>query len=75
MEDETPLHLLPGFTKTKYLLKQLKDYIANKTLAISLFTAQSAFLEFNELSFDYLLSNHITPIFKFYMYCQKKLLP
>ena len=43
MEDETSLYLFLACTKTKHLWKQLKEYMANETLALILLTPQSLF--------------------------------
>ena len=44
------------------------EYMANKTLAISLLTTQTAFLGYNEISDDHLLVNNLVLMFKFYIF-------
>ena len=67
MTEETPLHLLHNYIKTKILWDQLKDFISNKTLSFPSLTPQNAILVHIDLSDDYLLINHLILIYKFYI--------
>ena len=68
MIEETPLHLFYNCIKTKLLWDQLKDFISNERLSFPSLTPQSAVLGHIDLSYDYLLINHIILIYKFYIY-------
>ena len=65
--EETPLHFFYNCIKTKLLWDQLKDFVSNEKLSFPSRT-QSAFLGHIDLSDDYLLINHIIPIYKLSIY-------
>ena len=60
MIDETPIHLFYNCTKAKLLRDQLKEFPSP--------TPQSAVLGHIDLSDDYLLINHLSHIYKTYLY-------
>ena len=68
MIEDTPLHLCYNCIKTKLLWDQWKELISNETLSFPSLTPQSAILGHVDLSDDYLLINHLIPIYKFYIY-------
>ena len=68
MVEETPLQLFYNCIKTKLLWDQLKEFIPNITLSIPSLTPQSATLGYTDLSDNYLLTNHLLLIYKFYIY-------
>ena len=68
MIEETLLHLFYNCIKTKLLWDQWKEFISNETLSFPSLTPQSAILGHVDLSDDYLLINHLIPIYKFYIY-------
>ena len=57
--EETPLHLFYNCIKTMLLWDHLNGFISNKTLSFPSLTPQSAILGHIDLSYNYLLINHI----------------
>ena len=66
--EETPLHLIYNFIKTKLLWNQLKKNISTETLSFPSLTPQSPILGHIDFSDYYLLINHPIFVYKFYIY-------